>query len=250
MHPRRNDSKDTCPLPSSRVHPSVTPRMSTAERTENTGFCGVEALLADAVAEGALPAALLRTEAAGDTDIYQRELILLDSGFCNRVHRMRLLRGSGGTVEVDVVVKEFSPLSTARSTPASLELDCACAAETHGCHVGCSGICRSPPLVFSSGRGVIHQFISGATELDEASLAGASCALLTATATTVAALHTSPLPTTAPGAGSEPMVWVSTSIMLERIQRPDHAGRARDWMVKIAASTKYDGIDVSVLHGG
>jgi streptomycin 6-kinase len=186
---------------------------------DEEGFCGVDALLAAAEAAGGLPPGSAGVASA-------REVIPLTAGFCNRVHRVRLLQPGAAGGALDLVVKEFSALSRARSTAAAFATDRLCPG--------------SPELIYASGRGVLHRFVEGGAVLTEASMGdGADLATVRAVAAAVAGLHCTPrgrLPLPV-GVVPKPMVWVSVDSMMNRLARHSSAGRLpaapapRSWTV-------------------
>ena len=184
---------------------------------ETGGFCGVEALLAAAVTAGALPIAATSPEL--------RRITSMTAGFCNRVHRVHI-KGQDDT-ELDLVVKEFSALSRARSTASAFATDRL--TEAHG----------SPRQLYCSPRGVVHEFCSGKVELTEADVGtSGSRATVTSVARAVANLHCIPISRLPPDIPATPMVWVSVDTMLRRLVQHTAAGKlpaapaSRSWNVQ------------------
>ena len=208
------------PEPEVTVHPAAEP----SDASEDEGcFCGLDELLSSAVEAGALPEAAAAPADGAD----ERRIELLDAGFCNRVHRVTA--GEGAVESVDVVAKQFSTLSRARSTAAAVATDRLSSAQGGG----------SPPLLFASAQGVVHEYCQDGAVLSEACVGPqGSRATVRAAARAVAKLHCTPLHLLpAEAAASPPMVWVSVDTMLGRLDRHAEGGRlppappSRSWSV-------------------
>jgi thiamine kinase-like enzyme len=187
------------------------------EETGSEDFCGVEALLAAAVTSGALPITATKPEL--------RRIVPLSAGFCNRVHRVHVTDPERDNT-LDLVVKEFSALSRARSTSSAFATDRL--SEAHG----------SPQQLFSCHHGVIHNFCEGKVELTEADVGtSGSRATVQSVARAVANLHCTPTSRLPPGIPPTPMVWVSVETMLRRLVQHTAAGKmpaapaSRTWNV-------------------
>ncbi len=215
--PQKDDNEED---PSDTVPTDVTElgKQDGSEDTASENFCGVEQLLAAAVAAGKLPTAATRSEL--------RRIVPMTAGFCNRVHRVHI-DGHGRDDELDLVVKEFSALSRARSTASAFATDRLI--EAHG----------SPRQMFSSQRGVVHEFCDGKVELTEADVGtSGSRATVKSVARAVANLHCIPPSRLPPGIPRTPMVWVSVDTMLRRLVQHTAAGKlpaapaSRTWNVQ------------------
>eukprot|EP00667_Euglena_gracilis_P007472 EG_transcript_7544 len=171
----------------------------------------------EAVRAAAGAAQVLRS--AGLALLSGSALELLTAGFCNRVHRARVVGkapASAAGQAATVVVKQFSGISQARRTAYAAAADCL--AGQHG---------LAPPLVHATPGGVVHRFLPGAT-LREADLRGGNRRLLQKIAATVAALHRIPVARleaqvaeagepVAPAHQGQAMVWTSIDVMLQLV---------------------------------
>jgi thiamine kinase-like enzyme len=200
---------------------------------------------------------------------WHRRIELLDAGFCNRVHRVTIVfarrtvqegeeEEEEGREVVDIVVKEFSALSRARSTEAALATDrlmggggsdgaeVSVATSEHGVPVFSS----SPSLLFACEHGVVHDYCRDSLELSEASVGSqGSRSTVIAVARAVARLHCTSLSRLLgsmppPADPPTPMVWVSVDTMLLRLvshaehgrlqlpePEPESERRRRNWSV-------------------